>query len=742
MTHSPHLGLTHHESERTYAGFPTATPGAPNVIYVVLDDVGYSDLGCFGSGIDTPNFDSLAQGGLRFSNFHTTTLCSPTRACLLTGRNHHSVGMRYLSNTDMGWPSGRGAIDHRAGTLAEMLQSDGYATFAVGKWHLAPTERANAAGPFDQWPLGRGFDRFYGFMNGSTDQYYPELFEDNHRVDPPAAPEDGYHLSDDLADKAVRMLSDQVSIWPDKPFFLYLCYGAGHFPHQAPQAWLDKYRGRFSDGWDAERIKRLARQKAMGLVPDNADLPPSNPGVEAWDSLSPEQKAVAERLQEAYAALLDHADHSFGRVLDFLDRTGQRDNTIIVLISDNGASVDCDPPGTTNVIRWFNQIPETYEDGTRDIDLIGGPRSASNYPWGWAQASNTPLKLFKSFTHGGGVRDPMIVSWPKGIADAGGMRHQFTHVTDITPTILDLCGVTAPDSIKGVAQMPIHGKSFAYAFDAPDAPTQKETQYFEMYGHRSVWHQGWKAVTKHRTGDDFTAEAWELYHLDEDFSELNDLAQTQPEKLAEMKQRWWAEAGRYGVLPLDDSDALFAPPPRPGAPRWRASSTYYPPIATIPAETAPVVADASHRIDIDLERPLGTEDGTLLAFGNYGGGYMLEITGNRLIYIYNYAGLEVTRLTSTMAVPTGRSQVSMVFTRTGSLAGEAELFIGGQPAGRAAIPRTLLRPSLTGLTLGQDNLPPVDPDRKVQRNFTGALHRVDFHVERNAEKLPDTLDVD
>ncbi|QPM90869.1 arylsulfatase [Pseudooceanicola algae] len=736
------IGLTHHESERRFAAFPSAPEGQPNVLYVVLDDVGYSDLGCFGSSIETPNFDCLSETGLRYSNFHTTTLCSPTRACLLTGRNHHSVGMRYLANTDMGWPSGRGAIDHRAGTLAEILQAQGFATYAVGKWHLAPTERANAAGPFDQWPLGRGFDRFYGFMNGSTDQFYPELFEDNHQVAAPASPEEGYHLSDDLADKAIRFLSDKHAIWPDKPWFLYLCYGAGHFPHQAPQSYLDKYRGRFSGGWDAERTMRLARQKAMGLVPDNAALPPSNPGVEPWDSLTPAQQEVAERLQEAYAALLDHADASFGRVHDFLDRTGQRDNTIIVLISDNGASVDCDPPGTTNVLRWFNQIPEGYEDAAAAMDQIGGPRSATNYPWGWAQASNTPLKLFKSFTHGGGVRDPMVISWPSGIAAPGGMRHQFAHVTDITPTILDVCGIDAPTTIKGVAQMPIHGTSFAYSLDEPEAPTRKQTQYFEMYGHRSVWHQGWKAVTKHAPGEDFTTEHWELYHLDQDFSELRDLSGEEPERLQEMKHRWWAEAGRYGAMPLDDSDALFAPPPRPGAPRWRDCVTFYPPISQIPAEAAPLTQDASHRIDFAVTRPEGTEEGTLLSFGNYAGGYAIEIRGDRLIYVYNHAGLSVTRLESDLPLPAGRCDLSFVFERTGNFAGQASLFVDGAAAGTVSLTGMLLRVSLTGFSVGRANLPPVDPVQVTGMDFNGRIDEVTFSIDRTEGAMPDTLDVD
>ncbi|MCA0994950.1 arylsulfatase [Alloyangia pacifica] len=744
MTQDPQplIGRTHHESTRAYAPIPTGPAGQPNVIYVVLDDVGYADLGCFGSSIDTRNFDSLADRGLRYSNFHTTTLCSPTRACLLTGRNHHSVGMRYLANADMGWPSGRGAIDHKAGTLAEMLRMQGYATYAVGKWHLAPTEQANAAGPFDQWPLGRGFDRFYGFMNGGTDQYYPELFEDNHSATPPASPEEGYHLSDDLADKAVRFMSDKMAIWPDKPFFLYLCYGAGHFPHQAPKEAMERYRGAFTHGWDEERTLRLAKQKATGLVPEGTELPPANPGVRAWEELSAEEREVAERMQEAYAGFLDHTDKSFGRVLDFLDRTGQRDNTIIVLISDNGASIDCDPDGTTNVLRWFKKIPDDYAVSAQQLEDIGGPRSFGNYPWGWAQASNTPLKLYKSFTHGGGVRDPMIVSWPAGMEQQGEVRSQFTHATDITPTVLEICGMQAPETIKGVPQMPVHGESFAYSFDAPDAETRKTTQYFEMYGHRSIWHQGWKAVTRHESGTDFETEAWELYHLDEDFSETRDLSEEMPAKLTELKERWWAEAGRYGVMPLDDSDVLFRPPYRPGAPRWRTAYSFYPPISTIPPEAAPMTQDCSHRITVTVERDRPDMEGALVCFGNCHGGYALDICDNRLVYVYNAAGTQVVRLVSDRELPMGRSELCFEFEKTGTLEGRGRLLIDGEEAGACLFPKTLLRLSLSPLRFGSSHPEPVDPAQRKRPDFQGRLLQVDYALGDDGGLKPDTLDVD
>jgi len=736
-----HLGRTHTESTRWYEQRPAAPRGAPDIIYVVLDDVGYSDLGCFGSAIETPNFDSLAERGLRYSNFHTTTLCSPTRASLLTGRNHHAVGMRYLANVDMGWPSGRGAISPKAATLAEMLKPHGYSTFAVGKWHLAPTEDANAAGPFDQWPLGRGFERFYGFMNGGTSQFYPELVEDNRIAAPPKTPEEGYHLSEDLVDKAIAMLSNKISLRPETPYFMHLCFGAGHFPHHAPKEVMEKYKGRFDHGWDEERARRLARQKKLGLVRNDVMLPPSNPGVAPWATLGDDEKRSATRLQEAYAALLDYTDQQFGRLLAFLEKVGRRDNTLIVLISDNGASIDCGPEGTANVLRWFNQLPDSTAENLAAYDDIGGPKSYSNYPWGWAQASNTPLKLYKSFTHGGGVRDPLIISWPKKIADNGGIRHQFHHVTDITPTVLELCGLSAPESVNGIAQMPIHGTSLAYSFDAPNAPTRKKTQYFEMYGHRSIWHDGWKAVTKHQAGSSFDSERWELYHLDEDFSEINDLAESEPAKLQEMKERWWAEAGKYDVLPLDDSDNLFKPQPKPGSVRGRNRFVYYPPIAPIPQEAAPLTQDVSHTITVELFYDETAHDGAILTAGNSYGGYGLILSGGRPLYVYNYCG-KITELVAGAALAPGEHTIRFEFDKTGTLKGRARLIVDEALAAEGVIDAVLLRTSLSQLSVGEATQPPLNDRLRGTAPFPGVLNRIIFELGDDRDVVPDTLDVD
>jgi len=721
-----HIGRTHFESSPYYERRVQPKTGSPNVIYVILDDVGYSDLGCFGSEISTPNFDALAHRGLRYSNFHTTTLCSPTRASLLTGRNHHSVGMRFLANVDMGWPNGRGAISLKAATIAEILRDEGYATFAVGKWHVAPTDEASAAGPFTHWPLGRGFNRFYGFMNGSTDQYYPELIEDNKPVPPPAQPEDGYHLTSDLIDQSIAMLANHLSLMPDQPFFLNLGFSAGHFPHQVPEEFIKRYDGIFDVGWDEIRRRRLQRQKEMGLVPDATELPDSNPGVNSWSQMSADECRVATRLQQAYAGFLEFTDHHFGRLMAFLEKTDSLDNTLIILLSDNGASIDCGPQGTTNIHRWFNHIEDSLERNLAEIDLIGGPKSYSNYPWGWAQASNTPLRLYKSYTHGGGVRDPLIISWPNKITDGGSIRHQFHHVTDITPTILEICDIIAPEVYRGIPQLPIHGTSLAYSFTDAAAKTRKKVQYFEMYGHRSIWHDGWKAVTDHKTDTSFDLEHWELYHLDTDFSEKHDLAAEYPEKLRQLVERWWTEAGKYDVLPLDDRrEHLFSSAPKPDSLRARTRFVYYPEIAAIPAEAAPQTRDVSHSIEVHADIELADE-GVLVSFGNSGSGYALYMKDCALHYAYNHCG-DI----STLSMPienSGPVVLTFEFEKTGMLCGTGRLKINNITGAQHHFDRTMLRIALAPLFIGYNGNTAVTDAYDGTFRFTGTIDKIIYEI--------------
>ena len=628
------IGDTHAESEPWWPTPPHPGDDAPNVVVILLDDLGFSHLGCYGSDLSTPNIDRLAAGGLRYTNFHVTPLCSPTRAALLTGRNHHAVGMRAISNFSSGYPHMRGAITHHAATVAEVLRDKGYATFAVGKWHLTAMEDASAAGPYDQWPCQRGFDRYYGFLEGETDQFHPELVYDNHHVDPPGTPADGYHLSEDLVDKAIEFVHDSVSIRPDRPFFTYLAFGATHAPHQAPPEYLAKYRGAFDDGWDAARDRWYARQLELGIVPEGTELAPRNPGVEAWDDLPETHRRLAARMQEAFAAFLDHTDVQIGRFLDALERLDRLDNTIVMVLSDNGASQEGGPFGVMHEMKFFNFLLETPEEAIERVDDIGGPHSHTNYPWGWAQAGNTPFRWYKQNTHEGGVHVPLVVHWPAGIAERGARRDQFHHVNDVVPTIYEAVGVTPPDVYRGRQQLPVTGTSMAYTFDAPDEPTRKGVQYFEMMGHRGLYEDGWKAVTRHQAGTSFDDDTWELYDLTVDRSECHDLAAEHPERLAAMVERWWEVARDEGVLPLDDRTIeLF------GA-RFRDRSvhptsrryTYYPPMTPLPAQVAPALGGRGWDMDADLERPAGA-GGVLYAACGF---YRLVLLGPDASYFRDY----------------------------------------------------------------------------------------------------------
>ncbi len=719
------IGRTYRDSEPNWPAKATSA-GRPNVVVIVLDDLGFGSLGCYGSEISTPAMDDLARRGVLFSNFHATALCSPTRASLLTGRNHHAVGMAYLSHVDDGYPGYRGRVTHRAAMLSEMLVDAGYNTLAVGKWHLAPMDQTTAAGPYDQWPLGRGFERFYGFMEGLTDHYYPELYYDNHQAAAPASPEQGYHLTEDMVDRAVEFVRDQTSVTPENPFFLYLAMGATHTPFQAPADLVAKYRHHYDEGWDVIRERRYRRQLELGVIPADTALPPPNEGVQRWTDLSAEEQDLYARFQEVYAAFLEHTDREVGRLLDYLRELGRLDDTIVVLISDNGASQEGGPHGVIDTTAYENGHFTTVEHNLARVEEIDGRTTHINYPLGWAQAGNTPLKRYKQNTHAGGIRTSMIVQLP-GEECAGEKRDTFHHVTDIVPTILDLVGLEAPAVRRGVEQLPLDGVSMLDTIRRPDQADRRRTQYFETDGHRAIWKDGWKAVAFHRRGADFDDDQWELYHVDEDFSECEDLAETQEGKLDELVETWWEEARRNLVLPLDDrgfaerANANF----RPHSPRDRRRFVYHNGMHHIGTAAAPPVPGRSFRITARIGRSHADQGGVLVAHGSVNSGYCLMVDGGHLVYDYNYYG-DHAILRSERQLPLGDTHVGMRFTiEPDSTAGTAELFVDDEPVGSMHLPETFEHfVAFQGLDVGGDRFSPVRKDADGAYEFDGELETV------------------
>lgn len=722
-------GRTIHEATPHWPPRKRPGKGAPNIIWVVLDDCGFSQLGCYGSSIETPNIDALANGGVRYTNFHVTPMCSPTRACLLTGRNHHEAGVGYLADFDTGFDNARGAISPKTATIAEMLADGGYGTYALGKWHLAPPQECSPAGPFDNWPTQRGFSRYYGFLGGEEDQWAPELWYDQHYVGP--VDREGYHFSEDLADRAEEFLSDHLTATPDRPFFLYLAFGACHAPHQAPREFLDKYRGRFDDGWDAERDKVLARQKEMGIVPEDAELPPRNPGNRPWTELNADERRLVARMQEVFAGFTEHTDAQIGRLINFLNLRDQMDNTIFVVLSDNGASGEGGNYGSVNEYRYFLGLPDTLEENLAAIDDIGGPWTHNHYPAAWAQAGNTPLKLYKKYTFGGGVRAPLIVHWPAGLKGATGTRDQFHHAIDLAPTMLELAGVTAPSTFRGIDQRPIKGTSLSYTFAQPGAASTHTTQYFEMGGQRGIYHDGWKAVTNHRSGDDYDTDRWELYHLSSDYSETRDLAEQEPERLAEMVALWWREAEDNNVLPLDDraQARAFARDP---ATVSRNTFVFYPGTRLLTPVSGPNFALRSFRIHAHFSGSTEGAEGVLFAYGRRAAGFTLFVNDGRLWFDYNLAGRRT--LLSTEFPSMDIRMAGCAIEGAPQDKATLHLLIDGEKVETAELP--MLFPAGFGLLSSQCgmNAPsPVSSHYTAPFRFTGPLDRVVVELDEASE---------
>jgi arylsulfatase A-like enzyme len=655
---------------------PKAPDGAPNVIYIVLDDVGFSALRCYGGPIETPNIDRIAADGVRYTQWHTTALCSPTRSCLLTGRNHTRNSMACITEAASGFPNASGTIPPENGMLSEILGECGWNTYLVGKWHLCPTVEMNLASTRRNWPSGRGFERSYGFLGAETNQWYPDLIHDNHPVDQPKLPEDGYHLTDDLTDKALEFIKDAKAVAPDKPYFLYYAPGACHAPHHVSKEWADQFQGRFDMGYEAMREQTLARQKQMGIVPDNTELPPVNPIGTAdtrtgpggdpfppldvtrpWDSLSAQEKRLFARMAEVYAGFLAHTDHHIGRLLDYLEESGQRENTLIILVSDNGASGEGGPDGSVNEMLFANGIPDDIDTNLSMIDELGGPRTYNHYPNGWAMAFNTPFKMWKRYEFNGGTADPCIISWPPVTEGKGELRHQYHHAIDIVPTVLDFLGVRAPATIKGNVQSRFDGVSMRGSIEDASVPSARKTQFYSMLGSRGIWHEGWKAVTTHPTisgWGHFNDDTWELYHTDTDRAELHDLAAEQPNRLRELVNLWFAEAGENGAFPLDDRSALeIMITPRPQLARPRDRHVYFPDLAEVPEAQAVNIHNRSFTIGALVDLPAAGAEGVLFAHGSRFGGHALYLKGNRLHYVNNFVGMTEQKIDGTTELPVG-----------------------------------------------------------------------------------------
>jgi len=756
------VGRTFDVSQPAWPAPNRAREGAPNVLFIVLDDTGFGQLGCYGGPIHTPNIDALAADGLRYNNMHTTALCSPSRSCFVTGRNHHSNAMSCITEGSEGFPGSNGQIPFENGFLSEILLQHGYNTYAIGKWHLTPAEANSAAGPYDRWPLGRGFERFYGFLGGDTHQYYPELVRDNSQTDPPKTPEEGYHLTPDLVEKTKAMIADAKQVAPNKPFFLYFCPGAMHAPHHVPKEWADKYKGKFDAGWDAYREQVFARQKQMGIVPANTALSRHDPDVQDWNKLSADERRLYARMMEVFAGFLEHTDHYIGELIAFLKDMGEYENTLIMLVSDNGASAEGGPAGSVNEGKFFNNVPDDPKQNLTVIDDLGGPKYFNHYPWGWTHAGNTPFRRWKRETYRGGTSDPFMIVWPKVIKAKGEIRTQYCHAIDLVPTVLDALGIEPPTQIRGVTQSPIQGFSLTSSFANPKAPSLHITQYFEMMGHRSLYHDGWRAVcpwpgtsfvesgrqfgapVDYNTLIELDAKGWELYNLKEDFAETNNVAEKERARLIAMIGMWYVEAGKYNVLPIDSRGVQRMADERPQIAENRKRCVYYPGTQVVSAVAVPRVVNVPHSVSVEATVPKGGAEGVLFSMGGVDGGFVFYVKDGRLTYGYNYVADQRFRVTSDAPIPAGDHIFSFQFIPKGKpdvargrgVPATIELFVDGERVGTGDLPVTIpLQLGLSaGVCVGSDAGSPVmiDTDYKGPFPFTGTIKKALLDVTGEA----------
>ncbi len=721
---------------------------APNVLFVLIDDAGFGQAGTFGGAIPTPTLDRLAKEGLRYTRYHTTALCSPTRAALLTGRNHHSAATGVITELGTSFPGYTGRIPKSAGIVAETLRENGYTTAAFGKWHNTPDWETSVSGPFDRWPTNQGFERFYGFIGGESNQWQPSLYDDTTPVDMvvPPGKQGNYTLNDALADKAIDWIHQEKSVTPDRPFFIYYAPGATHAPHHVPKEWIDKFKGKFDEGWDKYREETFARQKKLGVIPADAQLTPRPSEIPAYDSLSPEKKKIAARLMETFAAYTAQTDYEVGRLIDAIEKAGQLENTLVFYeIGDNGASGEGGLNGVFNEMAILNGVGEDPSYLIAHLNEIGGPDAYNHYPAGWAWAMDTPFQWMKQVSsHFGGTRNPLVVYYPKLIKDPGGLRTQFHHCIDIAPTILEAAHIGQPVEVDGVHQKPIEGVSMIYSFENAQAKSPRVTQYFEMFGTRALYHDGWIACARHQhlpwvrpTPSDFSKDKWELYNIDQDFSEATDLADKNPAKLKELQDMFLVEAKKYDVLPLDDRGlGRMDPSNRPSLIAGRTEFTYLPGACRIPENSSAPVKNCSHTITVEAITPTnGQANGVLACDGGIVGGWTLYVQNGKPVYEYNYLSVDRYKIVGNETLPPGPVTIKFEFTYLGVMPGKGgigKLFVNGKEVGSGQIPKTIPGRYSADETFdtGLDSGSPVG-SYASPFHFNGAIKSVKIHVTPN-----------
>lgn len=707
------IGRTVAESSPAWEELARPAPTAPNVVLVILDDTGWADLGCYGSEIATPTIDRLASAGVRFNNFHVTPLCSPTRACLLTGRNHHSVGMRFLAVADTGFPNSRGCVSPDVETLPQQLRDHGYGTYLAGKWHLAPQSEISPVGPYRNWPLAKGFERFYGYLGGASDQHLPELFQDNTPVSVPEG--EGYHLSADLVDRGIGFIRDHIAFRPADPFFLQLSFGATHAPFQAPEEYIARYDGVYDCGWEEVRSSRLVRQKEIAVVPAGTRMAERDSDVPLWDELNADQRSIAAQIQQAYAGFLEHTDAQLGRLVDWLSEVGQLDNTLLLVLSDNGAAGDGGLIGSTNVTATYSNSTLPISHEVEHQKFAGDRDHPAHYAQGWAMAGNTPFRLYKQFVDLGGVRSPLVIHWPNGVTDRGQIRGQFAHAIDIPATILDFAGMLGAQRADDTPGL--DGASLRAVLTDAAAASPRQTQYFEMLGHRALWHEGWMAVTRHIPSRPYETDTWRLYNTNVDFAEANDLATEHPELLRQLEELWWDEAETFGVLPLDDRplrDVLNAN--APGARGVTTRLVLRPGQSHLNFTTRLTGTDRDMALVARLRNRRRGDEGVLIASGCSYGGYVLYVLDDKLHFEHHFLG-ERAALASDRVLPDGDVTLGVRLTNAGQRAAVATMHIGGDIVGRCDIPRTALNLAMYGLDVGRDPGSPVSPAYAARGEF-------------------------